>query len=108
MNTQFWTVTVGSPEVNKDNGNKADVSVVFAYDDGNKQFSFTDSYSGVQGQTDLLNLIKTNFTAHEQFVDTMLNTPIGVVDLAQMFPEAVPTPTLSIKTGLQAQNTQVI
>ena len=101
MNTQNWTITIGQPATDSSNPNKVNVAVTYAYDDGTSQYSFTDSYSGILSNDNLMTLIQENLIAHQDTVSSLLNIPnipVGVLDLSQLYPSSIPQPALAIKS----------
>ena len=84
MDITNWTVTVGTPTT--DENNKVNVTVTYVYNDGTNTYTFTDLFSGVLSNDDLIGLIQTNLAAHDETVQGLLNVPnivVGQVDLTQ-------------------------
>lgn len=105
MNIQNWAVTVGIPTT--DTNNKVNVTVGYFYNDGTNKHSFSDNYSGVLSNENLIKIIQEELTAHDQTVQGLLNVPnivSGQLDLTQLFPQPIETPVavLAIKqAGLE-------
>jgi len=81
MDITNWTVTVGTPTT--DENNKVNVTVTYVYNDGTNTYTFTDPFSGVLSNDDLIGLIQTNLAAHDETVQGLLNVPnivVGQVD----------------------------
>ena len=86
MDTTNWVITIGTPVVNPADTNVVNVPVTYAYNDGTNSYSFNPTFVGVMSQANLQELIVQNFPTYQSHVDVLINTPVGQVDLTQLFP----------------------